>query len=66
VHVVRGRQAAADVQELGDARLGRQVPDRPAQERPVLARRDLRRRRAPQDLRRRLAVRGEVVLPPMK
>jgi hypothetical protein len=58
-----GRQAAADVEELPDARLGRQVPDRPAEERPVLAGRDGHGRGAPQDLRRRLAVHCEVVLP---
>jgi hypothetical protein len=63
VDVVLGRQAAADVEELPDARFGGQVPDRPAEERPVLARRDMGGRGAPQDFRRRRAVRREVVLP---
>jgi len=35
VRVARGRQAGADVQELPDPGPRRQVPDRPAQERPV-------------------------------
>ena len=35
--VVRGRQAGADVQELTDPGLARQVTDRAAQERPVSA-----------------------------
>jgi hypothetical protein len=36
VHVVHGREPGPDVQELPDPGLGYQVPDRPAQERPVL------------------------------
>jgi hypothetical protein len=63
VDVVRGRQSGADVEELPDARLGRQVPHRAAEERPVLARRDPDGRHVPQHPRRRLAVGGEVVLP---
>jgi hypothetical protein len=63
VDVVGGGQAAADVEELGDARLSRQVPDGAAEERPVLAGRDVRGGRAPQDLRRGLTVRREVVRP---
>ena len=33
--IVRGRQSGADVQELADSALSRQVPDHPAQELPV-------------------------------
>src|SRR6202012_881228 len=62
VHVAGGGQAAADVEELGDARLSRQVPDGPAEERPVLPGRDVRGGRAPQDLCRGLTVRREVVV----
>jgi len=35
VHVAVGRQPGAEIQELPDARLGGQEPDRAAEERPV-------------------------------
>jgi hypothetical protein len=44
VDVAGGGQAAADVEELGDARLSGQVPDRAAEECPVLLGRDVRGR----------------------
>jgi len=63
VHAVRRRQPGADVEELPDARLGRQVPHGPAQERPVLPRGGASVRRMLQHLLRQRPVGGEVVLP---
>jgi hypothetical protein len=62
VHVGRGGQAAAEVQELPDALVPGQVPHRPAEERPVVAR-DRRHVRDHGDKPLgRLPVGGEVVL----
>ena len=63
MHVARGRQAGPDVEELPDTRLGRQVPDRASEERAVLAGRDADGGVGRQDLVRRFAVGGEVILP---
>jgi hypothetical protein len=62
VRVVRRRQAGADVEELPDARLVGQEPDRPAKERTVLARRGPCHRRRGQHLARYFTVGREVVL----
>jgi hypothetical protein len=62
VHVIRGRQAGPDVEELPNAGLGGQVPDRAAEERPVLARGDADGRVGLQDLLGGLAVGRKVVL----
>ena len=62
MHVVRTRQAGADVEELRDARLARQVADGPAQEGPVLPHRGADRAPAFQHLAGDGPVGGEVVL----
>jgi hypothetical protein len=62
VHVVGGRQPGPDVKELPDAGLGRQVPDRAAEERAVLARGDADGGVGLQDLLGGLAVGREVIL----
>jgi hypothetical protein len=62
VHVVGGRLPRPDVDELPDARLGRQVPERAAEERPVLPRGNAVGRVGLRDLLCGLAVGGEVIL----
>jgi hypothetical protein len=62
VHVGLSRKAAAEIEELPDPALGGQVPDHPAQERPLVPgyRRDVGNR--VQELPGCLAVGGEIVL----
>src|SRR5215469_5798505 len=62
VHVVGARQTRPDVQELPDPRLSHQIPDRPAQKRPVLPGRGACGPPAFQRLFRRFPVHGEIVL----
>ena len=62
VGVVRARQAGADVKELPDARVRRQVPGRAAEEAAVGAHRGDYLRPELDDLVARRPVRGEVVL----
>ena len=62
VDVTHAGQSRADVEELRDARVGGQVPDGAAEERPVLPRRRPHRRPRQQRLVSRLPVSGKVVL----
>jgi hypothetical protein len=61
VHVLGARQAGPDVQELADPGLGRQVPDGPAEEGPVLADRRAHRGPAPHGRAPGFLVRGEMI-----
>jgi hypothetical protein len=63
VHVVGGRQARSDIEELPDTRLGREVPDRAAEETALLTRPDPDGWPLLKHLVRRLAISREVVLP---
>jgi hypothetical protein len=62
VHVRLGGQAAAEVDELPDARLVRQVTDDPADERPVVTDDSRHVRRYLEQPLGRLPVDGEIVL----
>jgi len=62
VDVTHAGQSRADVEELGNARVGGQVPDGAAEERPVLPRGRSHRRPRHQRLFSDLPVSGKVVL----
>jgi hypothetical protein len=63
VHVVRGRKARADIEELPDARVLGEVLDRAPEEFPVLAQPDASGRPGAESLIRRFPVGREMVLP---
>ena len=63
VHVGLGRKAAAEVEKLPDSALGGEIPDHPAEKRPVVARYCPDVRNRVQELPGRIPVGAEIVFP---
>jgi hypothetical protein len=61
MHVVHRRQSRSDVEELADAHLARQVPDRALQECPVAPHGLGRLRNQPQQFGRHRPVGGKIL-----